>query len=107
MLRECFVHSRPVYIFLPIDLVDKPVPAKALETPLNLEPEVDAKSLEEATSAVLDALYASKYPALFIDCLVQRHNAVSEIKQLADKLKIRLKCKLIPCHSKMLLTLVR
>ncbi|KAK5125323.1 hypothetical protein LTR85_000432 [Meristemomyces frigidus] len=88
VLRECFVHSRPVYVFLPIDLVDKPVPAKALDTPLNLEPEVDTQSVEEATSAVLEALYASKYPALFVDCLVQRHNAVSEIKQLADKLAI-------------------
>lgn len=88
VLRECFVHSRPVYVFLPIDLVDKPVPAKALDTPLNLTPPVDADSVGKATSAVLDALYGSKSPSIFVDCLVQRHNAVSEIRQLADKLAI-------------------
>ncbi|KAK4541378.1 hypothetical protein LTR36_007979 [Oleoguttula mirabilis] len=88
VLRECFVNSRPVYIFLPIDLVDLHVPAKALETPLDLEPKADTKSVDEASAAILDALYNSKQPALFVDCLVQRHNAISEIRQLADKLAI-------------------
>ena len=39
VLRECFVKSGPVYVFVPIDLVDVHVPSKALQTPLNLEPE--------------------------------------------------------------------
>lgn len=88
VLRELFVKSGPVYFFVPIDLVDKPVPASALEKPLNLGPEVDSKSVDEACKAICEALYASKSPAVFVDCLTQRHNAVAEVKALVDKLAI-------------------
>ncbi|EMD00375.1 hypothetical protein BAUCODRAFT_118154 [Baudoinia panamericana UAMH 10762] len=85
-LREMFLKSGPVYIFVPIDLVDKPIPAAALEKPLNLEPEPDTKAVEEAVRAALDALYTSKQPAVFVDCLVQRHQAVVEVRKLVDTL---------------------
>ncbi|KAK5132396.1 hypothetical protein LTR08_009126 [Meristemomyces frigidus] len=88
VLRECFVQSKPVYIFFPIDLVDLHVSAEGLKTPLDLEPKADEKSVDEAATAILDALYNSKRPAIFVDCLVQRHNAISEMKQLVDKLAI-------------------
>ncbi|KAK3069044.1 hypothetical protein LTR53_012923 [Teratosphaeriaceae sp. CCFEE 6253] len=88
VLRACFVKSRPVYIFFPIDLVDKLVPAAALETPLDLEPEADAAKVDAAASAVLTALYASKHPAIFVDCLVQRYQADAELRDLVDKLRI-------------------
>ncbi|KAK3659996.1 hypothetical protein LTR56_000922 [Elasticomyces elasticus] len=88
VLRECFVKSRPVYIFLPIDLVDKHVSAKALEKPLDLKPVADEKKVEEAANAVLDALYASKNPSIFVDCLVQRYQADAEMRELVDKLAI-------------------
>ncbi|KAK4508109.1 hypothetical protein PRZ48_001847 [Zasmidium cellare] len=88
VLRECFVKSGPVYIFVPIDLVDRPVPAKRLETPLDLEPEFDQGNVDEAAKAVLDVVYASKSPGLFVDCLVQRRNAVAEARELVDKLGV-------------------
>jgi len=88
VLRECFVKSRPVYIFLPIDLVDKHVPAEALKKPLDLQPVADAKKVEAAASAVLDALYSSKNPAIFVDCLVERHQANVEVRELVDELAI-------------------
>jgi len=85
VLRELFVQSKPVYLFVPIDLVDKPVSAKALEIPLNLEPNADAQAVEKASTAILDALYKSKHPAIFVDCLTQRHNAIQEVRELVDK----------------------
>lgn len=88
MLRQCFIKSGPVYIFLPINLVGCPVPSKALETPLNLEPDFDQSAVDEAAKAVLETLYASKSPALFVDCLVNRRNASDEARQLVDKLGI-------------------
>lgn len=88
VLRECFVKSGPVYIFLPIDLVDKQVPSKALETPLDLGPEADASAVEDAANAIMDKISSSKNPALFVDCLVQRHQAVAEAKELVEKLGI-------------------
>ncbi|SMY23743.1 unnamed protein product [Zymoseptoria tritici ST99CH_1A5] len=87
-LRQCFVKSGPVYVFVPIDLVDKQVPSKALETPIDLEPEFDPQVVEEATKAILDVVYASKHPSVFVDCLVQRHNAIKEATELVDKLGV-------------------
>jgi pyruvate decarboxylase len=87
-LRQCFVKSGPVYIFVPIDLVDKQVPSKALETPLNLEPVFDTEVVAEATNAILDLVYASKHPSIFVDCLVHRHNAIKEATELVDKLNV-------------------
>jgi pyruvate decarboxylase len=88
VLRECFVHSRPVYIFMPTDLVDQLVDATPLDRPLDLTPPFDQANVDSATTAILDALYASKHPSLFVDCLVQRHGAVSECRQLAEALRI-------------------
>ncbi|KAF2484230.1 pyruvate decarboxylase isoenzyme [Neohortaea acidophila] len=88
VLRECFIKSGPVYIFLPIDLVDVHVPSKALQTPLNVEPEVDPKVIDDAAKTILQALESSHNPALFVDCLVQRRQAVEEAKQLVNKLQI-------------------
>ena len=89
VLRELFIQSKPVYIFFPIDLVDRQVSAEALNTPLDFQPPADDKALEKACSSILDALYSSKSPAIFVDCLVQRHDAVSEIRDLVDKLGVR------------------
>jgi pyruvate decarboxylase len=86
VLRECYVKSGPVYIFVPIDIVDLQVPAAALKQPLDLSPPTDAKLLEEATEAALSAIYESKNPAIFVDCLVDRHNAIGELETLISKL---------------------
>ena len=88
VLRECFIKSCPVYIFLPIDLVDVQVSAKALETPLELSPPADQKAVESAVEACLEAIHSSKNPAIFVDCLVQRHQAIAELKELVEKLQL-------------------
>ncbi|GAB7358013.1 hypothetical protein MBLNU230_g0178t1 [Neophaeotheca triangularis] len=88
VIRECFVKSCPVYIFLPTDLVDVPVPRSALDTPLNLDPEADEQSIKAAVEAVLERLYSAKNPVVFVDCLTERHNAVAELKALLDKLQL-------------------
>jgi len=88
VLRECFIKSGPVYFFVPIDLVDVPVPSDALKTPLNLEPEADEKAVDKAANAVLEAIRTSKNPCVFVDCLVHRHNAVEATKALVEKLAI-------------------
>jgi pyruvate decarboxylase len=85
VLRECYVKSGPVYIFVPIDIVDLQVPAAALKQPLDLSPPKDDKLIEAATDAVLSALYESKNPAIFVDCLVDRHNAIKELETLIGK----------------------
>ncbi|KAF2858283.1 pyruvate decarboxylase isoenzyme [Piedraia hortae CBS 480.64] len=88
VLREMFIHSKPVYIFVPTDLVDAPVPKDALSRPLDLSSPQDEGQVEKAAAAILDKLYASKNPAIFIDCLTRRYNAAEEMKQLVDVLSL-------------------
>ena len=87
-LRACFVKSGPAYVFVPVDMADKPVSAKALETPLNLEPDEDESLVNDAATELLNSLVNSRNPAVFVDCLVQRRQAVVQTKELVDRLDL-------------------
>jgi pyruvate decarboxylase len=53
-IRECILHSRPVYISLPSDMVQKKIDGDRLNTPLDLEyPPND----QEAEDYVVDVLF--------------------------------------------------
>ncbi|KAL1633259.1 hypothetical protein SLS58_011169 [Diplodia intermedia] len=86
VIRECIIQSRPVYIFLPLDLSQETVPTTLLSTPLPLTPTTDATAQTAAARAILAALRAAGNPAVYIDCLTQRHNAVREARALVDAL---------------------
>ena len=88
VLRECFVQSGPVYVFVPIDIVDLPVSADRLKTPIDLEPSFDSTAVKDASDAILNALYSSKCPAVFVDCLTHRYGVTVEARQLVDRLQI-------------------
>ncbi|EON63369.1 hypothetical protein W97_02596 [Coniosporium apollinis CBS 100218] len=88
VIRECFIQSRPVYIFFPLDIVAEHVPAERLKTPIDLSLPFEAKSQDTAIEAITQALGSSKNPALFVDALTHRHGAQDEARRLADKLKI-------------------
>lgn len=68
--------------------MDAPVPSSPLQKVIDLSVKSDSESLNTAIAATEKALYSAQRPAIFVDCLVQRHNAVEEIKKLVDKLQI-------------------
>ncbi|KAL1613573.1 hypothetical protein SLS54_010478 [Diplodia seriata] len=86
VIRECFIQSRPVYIFLPLDLSQETVPSSLLSTPLSLTPAIDTAAQSAAASAILAALRAAANPSVFVDCLTQRHGAVGEARALVQAL---------------------
>lgn len=88
MIRECFIQSGPVYIFLPLDLSAEEVSVDLLKTPIDLAPNIDNAAQKNAVSAVKAALDVAKHPVLLIDALAQRFNAVSESQDLVSKLNI-------------------
>jgi pyruvate decarboxylase len=88
VIRECFIQSGPVYIFLPLDLSAEEVSADLLKTPIDIEPKVDEISQEKAVSAIISALKEAKHPSILIDALVQRFNAAQEASALVEKLKV-------------------
>lgn len=88
VIKECFIQSGPVYIFLPLDLSAEEVPADLLKSPIDIEPKVDEKSQERAVSAIFSALKEAKHPSILVDALVQRFNATQEATALVEKLKV-------------------
>jgi pyruvate decarboxylase len=88
VIRECFIKSGPVYIFLPLDLSAEEIDASLLDTPIDVSPHVDTEAQDAAVNAITTALNASKHPSILIDALVQRFNAVSETEQLIEKLRV-------------------
>lgn len=70
-------------------MVDEQVPVSLLDTPIDLtlpEDEASKKATKDAVKAIIEAIYESRSPVVFIDCLVQRHDAVAELNELVDKL---------------------
>ncbi|KAF2001700.1 pyruvate decarboxylase [Amniculicola lignicola CBS 123094] len=88
VIRECFIQSGPVYIFMPLDLSAEQVSTDLLKTPIDFSPKVDTVAQGKAVEAILAALSSSKNPSVFIDALAHRFNAVSESRELVKKLHI-------------------
>lgn len=49
---------------------------------------VDTVAQDFTVSAIIEALSSASNPAVYVDCLTQRHNAVSETRALVEKLKL-------------------
>ena len=88
VIRECFIKSGPVYIFLPLDLSAEEIDASLLDTPIDISPYVDTEAQDAAVSAITTALSAAKHPSLLIDALVQRFDALPETQDLIEILDV-------------------
>lgn len=89
VIRECFIKSGPVYIFIPLDLVDEHVPADLLKTPIDITPPKTAETettSKTAADAIAQAISAAKNPVIFVDGLLMRHSAVNEARELIELL---------------------
>ncbi|KAF9890418.1 hypothetical protein FE257_006086 [Aspergillus nanangensis] len=104
VLRECYLNSLPVYIFVPMDFVHQPVSVELLDLPVDLEPETDFSACNSAVQDVLARLQAARKPVIIVDALVARFQASSVVCQLLDRLNIPTFCtpmgKSVPDESK-------
>lgn len=73
VLKECWLQSRPVYINLPTDMVEKVVDGRGLTKPLDLTyPANDVEEEGLVTARILKRLYAAKKPVLVLDGCIRR-----------------------------------
>ncbi|KAF3929001.1 hypothetical protein ABW19_dt0208322 [Dactylella cylindrospora] len=73
----------PVFLFVPTDVVDTPLNATRLETPLDIthrtsDPKVEDKIVEK----IIKAIEQSKAPCILADVLAKRHAATEQVRQL-------------------------
>lgn len=85
-IRECWIRSRPVYIMLPTDIVQKKVEGKRLQTPIDLSfQENDPEKEDYVVDVVLKYLHAAKNPVILVDACAIRHRALDEVHALVEK----------------------
>ncbi|MCJ1312150.1 Pyruvate decarboxylase 1 [Agyrium rufum] len=85
-IRECWVQSRPVYITLPTDMVQKKVEGERLKTPIDLRyPSNDVEKEDYVVDVVLKYLHAAKNPVILVDACAIRHRVLSEVHDLIQQ----------------------
>ncbi|KAL7273822.1 hypothetical protein RUND412_003299 [Rhizina undulata] len=81
--------ARPVYIALPTDLVLKKIPAKRLETPIDLSlPPNNEETEAEIVRQIEELMYASKNTIILADACAIRHRVLDELHELVEKTKL-------------------
>ncbi|KAH7401340.1 thiamine diphosphate-binding protein [Pyrenochaeta sp. MPI-SDFR-AT-0127] len=85
-IRECYLQSRPVYISLPSDMVQKKVDGDRLNTPLELSFAPNDQEAEDyVVDVVLKYLHEAKNPVILVDACAIRHRALKEVHELVEK----------------------
>jgi pyruvate decarboxylase len=66
-IKDCWTQSRPVYISLPIDLVQKKVEGKRLKTRIDFSLRSTFANEEEVVKLILEQIYKASKPVILID----------------------------------------
>ncbi|EPS42917.1 hypothetical protein H072_3214 [Dactylellina haptotyla CBS 200.50] len=74
----------PVYLFVPTDVVDTPLNASRLETPLDFGLSTKPAVEEAIAKKILDAIEKSKKPCILADVLAKRHAATTQTRRLIE-----------------------
>ena len=85
-IRECWIQSRPVYIALPTDMVEKKIEGSRLSTPLDLSfPPNDKEKEDYVVKVCLKYLTEAKSAVILVDACAIRHRALAETRALLKK----------------------
>ncbi|RDL32501.1 Uncharacterized protein BP5553_08957 [Venustampulla echinocandica] len=85
-LQQCWILSRPVYLSLPTDMVQKKIEGERLKTPLDLRlPTNDPAREDYVVDVVLKYLTAAKNPIILVDACAIRHRVLEEVHGLINK----------------------
>ncbi|CAG9961937.1 unnamed protein product [Clonostachys byssicola] len=81
-LRQCLIHSRPVYIEIPVDLVPASVKADRLKQPIEplyLEPNSEAK---DALDQIIAKIKEAKNPYILVDGEIRPMDVIDEVQSI-------------------------
>ena len=84
-IQQCLVHSRPVYIQLPADMVSIHVDAERLKAKIEIPPALSSRDEQVAMDLVLDRVYSSKQPMILVDGESRAYGILDEIEELIKK----------------------
>jgi pyruvate decarboxylase len=87
VLLQCLIHSRPVYIQVPVDLVSVAVSSERLNTPLKVPHGIHVSSHDDAFAQIFDKIYSAKQPAILVDGEIRALNIIQEVSKLVESTK--------------------
>lgn len=85
-LRECYLQSRPVYLTLPTDMVQKKVEGERLKTKLDLSPHKNDPEKEDyVVDVILRYITGATNPVILVDSCAIRHRVLDETHEFVEK----------------------
>ncbi|KAH8429019.1 alpha-keto acid decarboxylase family protein [Aspergillus melleus] len=85
VLKQCLIHSRPIYIEIPVDLVDQEVSDERLSVPISLPGTTPSAALDRVFERVLERIYTAKQPIVIVDGESRPLRIVELIQELVQK----------------------
>ncbi|RAK99609.1 alpha-keto acid decarboxylase family protein [Aspergillus ibericus CBS 121593] len=84
VLRQCLLHSRPVYIEVPVDMVDRYVADDRLGVAINQPEVVPSQVQDDVVARIVERIYAAKQPIILVDGEIRPLGIVEEVQKLVD-----------------------
>ncbi|KAH7125694.1 thiamine pyrophosphate enzyme [Dendryphion nanum] len=85
VLRQCILHSRPVYIEVPVDMVSSPVSAERLNTPITIPKSEPTEAHDLALKELLNRISTAKQPIILVDGEIRAFGITNEVQKVVDK----------------------
>ncbi|KAI1353631.1 thiamine diphosphate-binding protein [Xylaria sp. FL0043] len=83
-LRQCLLHSRPVYVQVPVDMVSVPVSRESLSREIRV-PSTDCTAYsDEIIDKVLSRIYEAKQPTILVDGETRSCGIVEQVQHLVE-----------------------
>ncbi|KAI0487072.1 thiamine diphosphate-binding protein [Xylaria cf. heliscus] len=83
-LTQCLLHSRPVYIQVPVDMVSVPVSAERLLSEIRLPLTEPSAHSNEVIDKVLGKIYEAKQPTILVDGETRAFGIVELVQRLVE-----------------------
>ncbi|KAI1174725.1 thiamine diphosphate-binding protein [Nemania sp. FL0916] len=83
-LTQCLLHSRPVYIQVPVDMVAAPVSAERLQSEVRLPQTEITPYSDDVVDMILKRIYESKQPTILVDGETRSCGIVELVQRLAE-----------------------
>ncbi|KAG9604084.1 pyruvate decarboxylase, partial [Aureobasidium melanogenum] len=81
-VQQALIHSRPVYIQLPADMVDVKVSAAGLKSKISLPPISNDVNESKVSGRILELMYSAKKPLIYVDGESRCLDILDEINEL-------------------------
>ncbi|THY71579.1 pyruvate decarboxylase [Aureobasidium pullulans] len=81
-VQQALIHSRPVYVQIPADMVDVKVSAAGLKSEISLPAIATGDNESKVTGRVLELMHSAKKPLVFVDGESRCLDIVDEINEL-------------------------